>query len=307
MRSVIKGLALTVLLCALDSMNSTACAETDREAKLRASVDAYSKQEYAKSKLLLDELVKASPNDPVVHYLLANNLLATQKMDLAQKEYEQCLILKPTPHLAELCQKAIAQLKNYSPVQNAAGASAARSGSPAGQSAQPPMLSGPFAIDEQKLADQQSELIDRFNKEQIESVRFHKRIADIQINKIKDDANYEIAMLKSGRSEQAMAKMIREEADKKIKRIMDALERDNQTLAQNADRGRQGVQTMASSLRDTIMNDKGEVRMMPAGTNLYTRNYVSFGDGPEPEPPAVVPLRAEYSRAKVRPVAQTQP
>ncbi|MBY0548829.1 MAG: hypothetical protein K2W95_16275 [Candidatus Obscuribacterales bacterium] len=304
-------------------------AQVNRDAQLAEASKAYARNDFAKSRDILEQLTVSYPKDPIVHYLLGNSYLAVSKFELAEREYQLCLKLNPPLIAVAQCQQALGRIRVYMSTRSAASSAQATSAQPAtypgastaaattGQAPLDPNL----ALNEQKLAEQQQELIRRADMEQARMTEHHKRICDAQTSRIKEQAEFEISQLQkytyTSRGRQITnphyeeeARAIREDADRRIKSALDALERNSSTLGRTGDRTRNDIAAMASNLREAAQSDKGSSRLMPNGSNLYTKNYVNFGDEieREPEPPRPVEaLKADYAKVTVKPKGSGKP
>lgn len=307
-------------------------AQVNKDTQLAKASKAYARNDFAKSRDILEQLAISYPKDPIVHYLLGNSYLAVSKFELAEREYQLCLKLNPPLIAVAQCQQALGQIRAYisgrpaassaqaNNTQQSAAAGVACPGASATGGTAPPDPN--LALNEQKLAEQQQELIQRADLEQAQMTALHKRISDAQASRIREQAEFEISQLQrysyTSRGRQitnpgyeAEVRAIREDADRRIKSSLDALERNSSTIARTADRTRNDVSNMATNLREQAQSDKGASRLMPNGSNLYTRNYVNFGDElsePEPQPPrAIEPLKADYAKVTVKPKGSGKP
>ncbi len=294
---------------------SAVAAEDERGLKLHTAMNAYDGRDFARAEKLLNELSVSYPKDPIMHYLLGNCYLATSKMQLAEHEYDLCLKLNPVPSLSVQCHTALSGIHHITPPPPILGSSPVPPSAP-GSVAQPlPAASQPnLAINEEKIAEEQTELLQRQEDETKQSLRFHRKLTDIAVTRLRDQAALDIAALpkyyydsrghrRSDPNYYSAAREITAECEAKVQRQQDALERDNVVLTRVSQQTKIDVANMASTLRNTMLSSRGASRLMPAGTNLYVRNYVNFGDSPDPEPQPVVPLHAQYSRDRVQPGA----
>ena len=321
---MILRMSLVLLIVCGTLTVSPALGQEDRNEKLTQSKQAYDKREWDKSKAILEQLVLTYPKDTVVHYLLANTYMAAGKLELAEREYDICVKLNCHSTMKAQCIHAIHQIKNYNSAQSATAAtpsaapatalqsaSAATSAAPYAAPSVPALVIDPtLALNEEKLSEQEQEFLRRHSRSESESTRHERRIADTQINRIKADADFEIAQIRKyiyndhheikNPSYESDTQAIREYADKRIKAILDAQERNNLVISRNANRAKTDTTNMASNLREAAQSEKGSIRVMPNGSNLYTKNYVNFDEESEPDPPELVPLKAEYRSIKAK-------
>lgn len=318
-RTMLRKIAVLGLL--LVSSTAPALAQVNRDTQLAEASKAYARNDFAKSRDILEQLTVSYPKDPIVHYLLGNSYLAVSKFELAEREYQLCLKLNPPLIAVAQCQQALGQIRGYMNARTVASAVQANSAQSAAAAGTPP-LDPNLALNEQKLAEQQQELIQRADLEQAQMTAHHKRISDAQTSRIREQAEFEISQLQkysyTSRGQRIMnpgyeaeARAIREEADRRIKSSLDALERNSSTIVRKADRTRNDVHRMANNLREQAQSDKGLSRLMPNGSNLYIRNYVNFGDElsePEPQAPRPIePLKADYAKITVKPKGNGKP
>lgn len=326
MRNIARlGLSLVAATTVSASLSVSAEAQTDRSTLLDEASRAYARNDFNKSRDILEQLCMSYPKDPVIHYLLGNSYLVASRLELAEREYQLCLKLNPAPAVLAHCQQALGQIRVYANNRSSAATAAGAANSNSSNGTVPANSAGSTPIDpnlmlnEQKLVEQQQELTERADLEQSQMTAHHRRISDAQTSRIREQAEFEISQLQkysyNSRGRQvtnpgyeAEVQAIREDADRRIKASLDALERNSSTIARTADRTRNDVSKMASNLREAAQSDKGSVRLMPNGSNLYTKNYVNFGEDTEPEPPRPIqPLRATCNKATVKPKGSPQP
>lgn len=322
MRNIARlGLLLAAAITVSASLSVRADAQTDRSTLLDEASRAYARNDFNKSRDILEQLCMSYPKDPVIHYLLGNSYLVASRLELAEREYQLCLKLNPAPAVSAHCLQALAKIRVYASNRSSAATAAGvvnSNSSRATVSANSAPVDPNLMLNEQKLTEQQQELIERADLEQSQMTAHHRRVSDAQSNRIREQAEFEISQLQkysynsrgrqvSNPGYEAEVRAIREDADRRIKASLDALERNSSTIARNAERTRNDVSKMVSNLREAAQSDKGSMRLMPNGSNLYTKNYVNFGEDTQPEPPRPIePLRATRDRATVKPIGSPQ-
>jgi hypothetical protein len=321
-----KSLFLAPIL--LVTVSSSCAFALDRfDGPFAQALDAYAKKDFARVCTLLEAMLLTSPKEPHVHYLLGHAYLASSKNELAEREYQTCLKLCPVSDLANQCNKALDQIKKLKsqsplPVQTAATPTQLPPppmppAMPPCAAAQSPLVNPTLALNERRLFEEQQELLRKEDEKQRQTSQHYKNLSDTAVQKIRSDMEFQLSHISrytydhKGRSHKnphydAEAAILKEEADRKIKAVLDAQERNTVTVTRAGDKARDDVLNMASNLRDAVASDKGNVRVMPTGSGIRTKNYVNFGDDEpdEPIPPAPLPaLKAERSTVKVKRVA----
>lgn len=75
----------------------------------------YKAKNYAQARASFEKAVKASPQNWLVHYYLANTYLLSSQSANAAREYRACLNCKPNAQTAKYCQDALFKLTGVAP------------------------------------------------------------------------------------------------------------------------------------------------------------------------------------------------
>ncbi|MBY0358357.1 MAG: tetratricopeptide repeat protein [Candidatus Obscuribacterales bacterium] len=75
-----------------------------------------------------------------------------------------------------------------------------------------------------------------------------------------------------------------ERAKKRIKELQDSYGRDVDGLIAGAKERIGGMVAQVGQMNKQLQHPSGNIMVVPLGTDVYTRNYVNFGDRPEPQP-----------------------
>lgn len=243
-----------------------------------AAMKAYNEKRFPECIDNFERLIRAHPKDARLHYYLANAYMAAGKLQLAEREYLSSMYLTSDTQLTAFCQTAVSQLRQHLANLPPVGAVAATPATPA--------VSSKLQLNTRLLQDQEQHLKTRFTLEAKERERLYDRIAQTQIQGIKQNAKDQIASLVKRRGGSSAYKdevdCINATAETQIARVKIEAGYKKDRSHNELKRQTNCIDSYDDHLRKLLASDTGSIRVMPTGTSLYVRNYINFGEDTTP-------------------------
>jgi tetratricopeptide (TPR) repeat protein len=224
------------------------------------------------------------------HYWYANALAKRFKGSQAMAEYNVCLRLNPQPLVAEYCRKALAgygvvRSNALLPVQTAAAANVVMPnvvptnfGSPLSPA---PKERRKVAQAARRVAEQSVDAVDRLRDAGDSSLAIKDTDTYMRLAKVDAHAHCAGASFTNGTTGAIPLNDAARYYGRLENNILDHAALDSMQTALSNEQREQGLQISARNLQDLLGSPPTQastVIIQPLGTNLYVRNYQTFGN-----------------------------
>jgi tetratricopeptide (TPR) repeat protein len=291
MRLFLQLLVFSILLCHACSHIPAIAAENYFE----QAQHYYGAGEIATAKQYLQKELAVHPKNAIAHYYLANSLLKSGQNNEAIKEYQSCISIDPQCPSAQYSRLALNSLlgKSASPGQE-------RSPNPVRDSAQ--KVSNQTNEREQEAL---SECNARIKDVRSEAERKISQLENEKLQRIEDNGQPVVLrrVLYGGRLgapfttyDPAEAnEQIRQDYDAQISRIRQDADKRIEEITLQYKKKAAALEDSAITLDKSYLGSHAEakVNLVPAGTNMYTRNYQTSDDASgQPVPMLAAPPKS---------------
>lgn len=233
----------------------------------------YKKGNYAAAKLEFEKALKTNPEDPRLHYCLANSLLQLGKVPEAMREYHNCIHYGSGTILAEHSQKALdVYEKHATPFDHEIAQQKQREFEEqreAEQRERTKALVRDQGDLQAKLRASESQANSKAILEKAEADA--KRVRD-EANEAADSYKY-VSRRRFGRYYQQQAKEIRKQAEEDSTALLKKAKSRSEGYEKEQNERQARMREAVENLNSQMESGAGKVRINPQGTSLYIRNY----------------------------------
>lgn len=246
----------------------------------------YNAGQFDKAGAYFEAEIKANPNDATAHYLLGNSFVKLNRVAEAQAAYERAIMLDPKGNVGQYSLKAKEGLSAQALKTSSSADSSLRPLPPPSQSPAAPDFndtkSSALAVSKQT-----DETEKRISAECDARVTEIQRASDRKIQSLQREMSERMsANVWVGRSNRVTTydpssenQAIREEYAPQIKAIREDTQKQIDAVKASYKDRLAACETSAVTVdRSYVSPTTGNVRLVPAGTSLYTRNYQSDGE-----------------------------
>ncbi|MBC7999759.1 MAG: tetratricopeptide repeat protein [Leptolyngbya sp.] len=236
-------------------------------------MEHYRKGNYAAAKIEFEKALKTNPEDPRLHYCLANSLLQLGKVPEAMREYHVCIHYGSGTILAEHSQKALDTYEKHATPFDHEIAQQKQRELDAQREAEKRDRAKSLIRDQ---GDLQSRI--RSSESQANSKAILDR-AEADAKRIREEANeaadgYKYFIRRRyGRFYDQQAKDIRKQAEEDSNALLKKAKSQSEGYEKEQSERQARMREAVENLNTQMETSSGKVRINPEGTSLYIRNY----------------------------------